>query len=33
MRTPLDTALGTIVSGLLLTLALFLLVRHLVTGA
>lgn len=33
MRTPLDTALGTIVCGLLLTMALFLAVCHLVAAA
>jgi hypothetical protein len=33
MRTPLDTAVGTIVCGLLLTTVLFLLVRHLVAAA
>lgn len=29
MKTPLDTAIGTIVCGLLLTMVLFLIVRHL----
>ncbi|OIQ83280.1 hypothetical protein GALL_349130 [mine drainage metagenome] len=32
MKTPLDTATGTIVLGLLLTLVLFLIVRRLVVG-
>jgi hypothetical protein len=33
MKTPLDTAIGTIVCGLLLTMVLFLVVRHLVSAA
>jgi hypothetical protein len=33
MKTPFDTATGTIVLGLLLTLGLFLIVRWLVLGA
>ncbi len=33
MKTPLDTATGTIVCGLLLTVVLFLIVRHLVVAA
>lgn len=32
MKTPLDTAGGTIALGLLLTLALYLIARHLVLG-
>lgn len=32
MKTPLDTATGTIALGLLLTLVLFLIVRRLVLG-
>jgi len=32
MKTPFDTATGTIVLGLLLTLGLFLIVRWLVLG-
>lgn len=32
MKNPLDTATGTIVCGMLLTLALFLVVRHLVVA-
>ena len=33
MRIPLDTAIGTIVCGLLLTMVLFLIVRHMVMAA
>lgn len=33
MRIPLDTAIGTIVCGLLLTMVLFLIVRHMVVAA
>ena len=32
MKVPLDTATGTIITGLLLTLVLYLLVRQLVIG-
>lgn len=32
MKIPLDTAAGTIFCGLLLTLALFLMVRHLMAS-
>ncbi len=32
MKTPLDTATGTIVTGLALTLVLYLVVRRLVLG-
>lgn len=33
MKTPLDTATGTIVMGLVLTLVLYLVVRRLVLGS